>query len=192
MQGKSLSGYADGAARAQQSSSMYVDYVNANVFQPAGVGLSACKPPSGTNDILSYANPAGTTSGDDWGDWSLQCGSGGWVLSANQIFDVVNSLATSNTLLTAADKKQMFGDCLGWDCSSVQTARTPNVCKNGDLINGAISVWTYAGVLKCNVPVVVVVNPQLPSPYQGGEDIIGLVKDAYNASAVPGTGSACP
>ena len=42
------------------------------------------------------------------------------------------------------------------------------------------------------VPVVVVVNSPLPSPYQGGEDIIGLVKDAYNASTVPGTGGACP
>ena len=192
LQGKPLTGYANGAARAQQSSTMYVNYVNANVFQPAGVGVSACKPPSGTNDILSYTDPAGTSSGDDWGDWSLQCGSGGWVLSANQIFDVVSSLATSNTLLTAADKKQMFSDCLGWDCSVRSDCPDPYVCKNGDLINGGISVWTYAGVLKCNVPVVVVVNSQLPSPYQGGEDIIGLVKDALNASTVPGTGSACP
>ena len=65
-------------------------------------------------------------------------------------------------------------------------------CASG-LNNGAgTAVWTYAGVLKCNVPVVVVVNSPLPSPYQGGEDIIGLVKDAYNASTVPGTGSACP
>jgi hypothetical protein len=69
----------------------------------------------------------------------------------------------------------------------------PYVCKNGDLNNGAgAAVWTYAGILKCNVPVVVVANSPLPSPYQGGEDIIGLVKDAYNASTVPGTGSACP
>jgi hypothetical protein len=110
------------------------------------------------------------------------------VLSANQIFDVVNTLATSNTLLT----EQMFGDCVGWDCSVRSDCPDPNVCKNGDLINGAISVWTYAGVLKCKVPVVVVVNSQLPAPYQGGEDIIGLVKDAYNSSTVPGTGSACP
>ena len=105
---------------------------------------------------------------------------------------MVSSLATSNTLLTAADKKQMFSDCLGWDCSVRSDCPDPYVCKNGDLINGGISVWTYAGVLKCNVPVVVVVNSQLPSPYQGGEDIIGLVKDALNASTVPGTGSACP
>jgi hypothetical protein len=65
----------------------------------------------------------------------------------------------------------------------------PYVCKNGDLFNGNISVWTYAGVLKCNV--VVVVNPQLPPPYRDGEDIIGLVKDAYGAAAVPGKGTPC-
>ena len=117
----------------------------------------------------------------------------GWVLSANQIFDVVNNLAASNTLLTTAEKKQMFSDCLGWDCAVRSDCPNPYVCKNGDLNNGAgAAVWTYAGVLKCNVPVVVVVNSPLPSPYQGGEDIIGLVKDAYNASTVPGTGSACP
>jgi hypothetical protein len=193
LQGQKLTNYPDGPARAQQSSTMYINYVNANVFQPVGVPLSACKPPAGNNDVLSYTNPAGSTSGTDWNDWSLQCGSGGWVLSANQIFDVVNNLATSNTLLTTPEKKQMFSDCLGWDCSVRPDCPSPYVCKNGDLNNGAgISVWTYAGVLKCNVPVVVVVNSPLPSPYQGGEDIIGLVKDAYNASTVPGTGGACP
>src|SRR5580658_11234330 len=108
LQGQSLIGYPNGLARAQQSSTMYLNYMNANVFQPVGVPLSACEPPSGTNDILSYTNPAETTSGTNWGDWSLQCGSGGWVLSANNIFSVINDLANGNTLLTSAEKKQMF------------------------------------------------------------------------------------
>jgi hypothetical protein len=56
---------------------------------------------------------------------------------------------------------------------------------------GGIALWTYAGVFKCKVPVVVVVNSPLPSPYQGGEDIIGLVKDAYANSSVPGTPTPC-
>jgi hypothetical protein len=81
------------------------------------------------------------------------------VLRANQIFDVVSNLAASNTLLTTAEKKQMFSHCLGWDCGARSDCPDPYVCKNGDLNNGAgIAVWTYDGVLKCNVPVVVVVN----------------------------------
>jgi hypothetical protein len=191
--GQPLTSYPDGPVRAQQSSTLYINYMNANVFQPVGVPVSACKPPAGTNDILSYTNPAGTTSGTDWGDWSLQCGSGGWVLSANNIFSVINDLANGNTLLTSAEKKQMFTDCLGWDCAVRNDCPNPYVCKNGDLNNGAgTAVWTYAGVFKCNVPVVVVVNSPLPSPYQTGDDIIGLVENAYNGAAVPGTPKACP
>jgi hypothetical protein len=67
----------------------------------------------------------------------------------------------------------------------------PYACKNGDLYSGNISVWTYGGVLKCNVPVVVVVNSQLPPPYQRGEDITGLVKDAYHSATVPRKGEPC-
>ena len=166
--------------------------MNTNVFQPVSVPLSACKPPSGTNHILSYPYPAGTTAGDDWGDWSLQCGAGGWMLSGDQIFRVINDLATGNTLLTAAEKKQMFSDCLGWDCSVRSDCPNPNVCKNGHLFSGPTNVWTYAGVLKCNVPVVVVVNSTLPSLYQNGNDIIGMVANALQNSSVPGAAKPCP
>jgi hypothetical protein len=87
----------------------------------------------------------------------------------------------------------MFANCLGWDCSVRNDCPTPYVCKNGDLTNGnCINIWTYAGIFKCNVPVVVVVNSPLPAPYQPGEDIIGLVKNALAKSGVPGTGPACP
>jgi hypothetical protein len=190
--GQKLTNVPDGSQRAQQSSNLYINYMNAHVFKPVGIATSQCKPPSGTNDVLSYPLPAGNASGTDWGDWSLECGSGGWVLSAADIFKVINDLATGNVLLTAAQKKLMFSDCLGWDCAVRSDCPSPNVCKNGDLYNGNISVWTYAGILKCNVPVVVVVNSHLPPPYQGGEDIIGLVKDAFQASTVPGTPRACP
>jgi hypothetical protein len=194
LQGQSLTNYPNDSQRAQKSSSMYINYMNANVFQSAGVPVSQCKPPAGNNDILSYTWPAGSTSGTDWGDWSLQCGSGGWVLSANDIFHVINNLANANTLLTNAEKEQMFSDCLGWDCAVRSDCPNPYVCKNGDLNNGSggIAVWTYAGIFKCNVPVVVVVNSPLPPPYQTGEDIIGLVENAYQGASVPGTPRACP
>lgn len=192
LQGQSLKNYPDGLQRAKQSSTMYIDYLNAHVFQPVGVPVSQCKPPSGTNDILSYPFPPGSTSGDDWQDWSEKCGSGGWVLSANQIFDVINDLATGHTLLTSSQRQEMISQNLGWDSAVRNDCPDPNVCKNGDLPNGNISVWTYAGILKCNVPVVVVVNSPLPAKYQNGGDIIGLVGDALSNAKAPGTPHPCP
>jgi len=106
---------------------------------------------------------------------------------------VINDLASGTVLLTNAQKQQMFTDCLGWDCAVRSDCPNPYVCKNGDLnaSNGA-KVWTYAGIVKCNVPVVVVVNSPLPRPYQTGGDIIGLVANALKGAAVPGAARACP
>jgi Beta-lactamase len=191
--GQPLTNVPDGDERAKASSAMYISYVNAHVLQPVNVPPSSCTPPTGNNGILSYTNPAGSTNGDAWGDWSLMCGSGGWVLSGDEIFRVINDLATGNTLLSSTERKMMFTDCLGWDCAVRPDCPNPYVCKNGDLKNDAgINVWTYAGILKCNVPVVVVVNSPLPEPYESNGDIIDVVANALKAAKVPGLPMACP
>ena len=83
----------------------------------------------------------------------------------------------------------MITNCLGWDCAVRNDCSNPYVCKNGDLAN---MVWSYAGIFKCNVPVVVYVNSPLPAPYQPpGNDIIGLVQNAYNGAAVAGAPKPC-
>jgi Beta-lactamase len=211
LSGQPLTNIPDGPQRAQQSSSMYISYMNAHVFQPVGVPARDCTPSTGTSGILSYPNPAGTTQGTDWGDQGLRCGSGGWVLSANDIFKVINSLANDNTLLTSAERKQMFAGCLGWDCAVRPDCPSPYVCKNGYLgppDNTTVpgnAVWTYAGILNCSVPVVVVVNSPTVPPFAGynvppasppgsdeAPDIIDLVANAYSQAAIPGTPQACP
>ena len=194
LSGQPLSGVPDGLQRAQQSVDQYLAYMNAHVYQPVGVPTRSCKAPGGTNELLSYPNPAGSAHGTDWGDWTAICGGGGWVLSTNDIFHVINDLATGNALLSPTLRKQMVSGSLGWDSAVRSDCPNPNVCKNGDLNNGpgTAAVWTYAGILKCNVPVVVVVNSPLPAPYQTSGDIIGLVKDALAKSSVPGAPKACP
>jgi hypothetical protein len=124
------------------------------------------------------------------------------VLTPADLFRVINDIATGNVLLTNDEKTQMLANCLGWDCSVRSDCPTPYVCKNGDLDGAPIAVWTYAGIFKCNVPVVVAVNSYLPAPYQpydasgnsipNNGDIIGLVHAAYNAAAVAGTPKPCP
>jgi hypothetical protein len=132
----------------------------------------------------------------NWGDQSLACGASGWQLSAFNIFDVVNSLASNVTLLSQSDKDDMIQNCLGWDCAVNRYCPTPYVCKNGMLPDGSVQVWTYAGILKCNVPVVIVVNSPLPPAWEPGgtpgTDTIGIVANAYQNSIVPGAGPPCP
>jgi len=188
--------------RAAQSASFYIGYVNQTVFQPAAVLPRTCRPPQGPNDItgypyatiLSYPSPPGASHGTDWGNWTLACGGGGWVLSAGDLYKVINGIA-NGSLLTKAEKDEMTApapDCIGWDCSVRGDCPDPYLCKNGSLDSGNISVWTYAGIFKCTVPVVVIVNSVLPAAYQTNGDIIGLVGDAYKAASVPGTPHACP
>jgi hypothetical protein len=189
LSGNALDSLADGGARAQASADMYIQYMNKNVFSPVDVETKACKPPAGGFDILSYPLPVGSASGTDWGDWTLSCGGGGWVMSVYDVALIMYSLAYDNRLLADSEKSQMISNCLGWDCSVRSDCPDPYVCKNGgldDVSKGVErAVWTYAGLLTCNVPVVVYVNSPLPSPWQTGQDIIGLVANSLKNAAVP-------
>jgi hypothetical protein len=108
-------------------------------------------------------------------------------------------------LLTNAQRQNaqdgMLPQCLGWDCAVRTDCPNPHVCKNGNLDTMTISLWTYAGILGCSVPVVVVVNSPTPPPFAGwnvptgkpeAPDIIDLVANAYSQAGVPGTPSPCP
>lgn len=176
--------------RAQASANFYIDYINQNVFAPLGIQPQSCMPTTDPAfDMLSYPFPPGSTNGTDWGDWTLACGGGGWNITAGNIFAFINDLANGNVLLTAGQRAQMnaqpYG--LGWDNTVQRICAGPNFpapyfCKNGSLGPDGMGreIWTYAGIFKCAVPVVVVVNSPLPPAFENSNDIIQLVAMAYN------------
>ena len=197
-------------------------YMNTEVFAPLGIpsrggGQAACiPPPSGLSDqILSYPFPPDDAHGTDWSNEPRDCGGSDWNLSAGDLFKVINDLANGNVLLSDSQKALMGNttgqkqravlgnmNCLGWDCAVRSDCPDPYVCKNGTQFEpSGIEVHTYAGIFNCTVPVVVIVNSYLPSPYQeldtsGNQitnrgDIIGLVNDAYQASGVAGKPITC-
>ena len=86
---------------------------------------------------------------------------------------------------------------LGWD-NTVGRNCGADLCKNGGLPDGTITINTYMGITKCSVPIVAVVNSDLPANYQpndggvsDGGDIIGVVENAKSQSATPGTAVCC-
>jgi hypothetical protein len=202
MEGHSIDG--SDQARAAASATFYISYINQHVFRAIGVGTRECKPTSPDSQILTYPSPPAEQSGTDWGDWTLSCGGGGWVLSAEDIYKILEDLANGHILLSEKEKANMNSDCLGWDgsnCSVMANCPRPYNCKNGALVSGDIDLWTYAGIFKCSVPVVLIVNSFLPAPYQPYDhdgnpignkgNIIGLVRDAYKSAEIAGLPKPC-
>jgi len=71
----------------------------------------------------------------------------------------------------------MNSNCLGWDCSV--GAQPDFVGKNGILQTGNLGLWTFYGIFKGNVPVVLLVNSNTPT------NITSLVQTAFANATVP-------
>lgn len=181
----------NGLPRAQAAADFYVGQMNTLVFSPVGLPTLGCQPTTPTSTaMLAYPFPPGGYAGwDGGGDWTLSCGGGGLNMSPLDLFQVINDLANGNHLLTPDQKAQMKSNYLGWDNVVRSDCPNPYPCKNGNINLGNVSIWTYLGIFKCTVPVVVVVNSVLPSAYS---DIIPLVEAAYNATPNIPTPKPCP
>lgn len=175
-----MEGFSDPgpATRAMATSSFYISYMQQHVFQPVGVTDADCKPGNAAKPALSYPPPPiGATHGIDWGDWTLACGGGGWVLSVHDLYLIMLDLLGGNTLLTDTQKMQMNTGCLGWDCSVM--TQTDYVGKNGILQTSNLGLWTFLGIFKGTVPVVVLVNSNTPA------NITSIVANAFANATVP-------
>jgi CubicO group peptidase (beta-lactamase class C family) len=194
---------ADGPMRAQASADFYVTYMNTNVFAPVGITSTLhCKPTTpASTAMLDYPFPPAAAPG--WnggfsntpnGDWTLACGGGGWNMSANDLFLIVNDLANGGVLLPPTQKALMKADYLGWDNVVRSDCPNPYPCKNGNIGSTGnaqtnYQIWTYLGIFKCTMPVVVVVNSVLPASQP--QDTIDLVAAAYQATATIPASESC-
>ena len=178
-----MEGFSDpgAATRPDATAAFYVRYMKQNVFQPLGITGANCKPPSGVPSMLSYPPPpVGAAHGTDLGDWTAICGGGGWVVSAGDLFKILIDIGGGHLLLTDAQKAEMNTNCLGWDCS-VQT-QTDFIGKNGRLpVGSQIWLWTFMGMFKGSIPVVLIVNSDTP----GTANITGVVTSAFANATVP-------
>jgi hypothetical protein len=90
---------------------------------------------------------------------------------------------------------------IGWDNTVRGGCPNPNLCKNGNLqrrdqalIPTQWNISTYAGIFKCVVPVVVIVNSTLPppQPVSYNSDLIPFVQQAYNGALTNDPPQPCP
>lgn len=118
--------------RARLYATLYEQFVNTNVFVPAGF-TAQCKPVLGVHEPLVYNTTVPAAGGTDFGDGSLSCGGEGWVLSAPQLAQYLHAL-DGGTIIPPAQVQSMKDSLFGWEATVA--AATPF---------GTITRWWHGG-----------------------------------------------
>jgi CubicO group peptidase (beta-lactamase class C family) len=157
----------------------YVQYVQAHVFQPAGVSGPTLDHPAA--DALAYNFPV---SGNGWnsGDLTSVIGGAGWHMSVDDLLDIMGTLRRSATIMTTAQAQTMLDDGFGIDVRQ-STPLGTLYNKNGLWEDGAAHVeQSLAYFLPGNMELVVLANSPIGSTAKFFRDV---VTDIYLANIKP-------
>ena len=163
---------------------LFRNYMQANVFNPAGVSNVQFKPVSGIPHALAYRFP---DSGDGWnsGDVSPWAGGASFHLSVNELLTVLDHVRRRNTIIPASKAQYMLDNLFGLD----QVFTTPAgkiYNKNGAWRSSCVAdtkncktEQSVAYFLPNGMELAVFVNSPIGSE---AFSLRGIVKDAYIAS----------
>jgi CubicO group peptidase (beta-lactamase class C family) len=93
----------------------YRNYMENNVFSPAGVNGAAFTPPPGTTGALAYKFPHQGEDGWDSGNLSTVSGGAGWRLSIKELMQVLDHVRRRNTIVSPSTAQYMLDNRFGID-----------------------------------------------------------------------------
>jgi len=154
---------------------LYIDYVQARVLFPSGIGQADCTTTESAPPTLNYRFAPNRLPGFAPLDWTLLCGSGGWYLSAVELAAFMAGQRFDNAILSPAARQVMDNGFLGW--------ADPN--QYGAAVGDYGIYRHHGGMLLWN-----------PQPYRGLETCImnfpSTLQVAFVVNSVGGnTGFAC-
>lgn len=119
------------------SGQTYVDYLQAEILSPAGIGGMSCDP--GNANPTRYYSNADDASGGVFSDYTDLCGAYGWYASA---LDLGRLMAhyRNHTTLSQSIAQDMRTDCNGVRCLGFRTRTT-----NEGTAFGHSGAWTIGG-----------------------------------------------
>jgi CubicO group peptidase (beta-lactamase class C family) len=155
----------------------YKNYMQANVFSPAGVSNVGWAPAA--NGVLAYRQPNAGLHGWDSGDLQSVAGGAGWRLSVKELLDVMNHVRRQNTIVTAQKAQTILDSYFGID-QIINTAAGKTYNKNGAWGAGSGEVEQCAAFfLPAGLEAVLFVNSPIGTQ---GYSLRGLVEQAYEGS----------
>ncbi len=91
----------------------YKNYMQANVFSPAGVSNVGWTPTA--DGAVAYRQPHAGLHGWNTGDLKSVAGGAGWRLSVKELLDVMNHVRRKNTIVSAQTAQKILDDGFGID-----------------------------------------------------------------------------
>lgn len=91
----------------------FKDYMQDNVFTPAGVANASFKPIAGMANALAYTFPYSNIDGWDSGDLGAAAGGAGFRLSVKELLSVMDHVRRRNTIIPAAKAQYMLDNGFG-------------------------------------------------------------------------------
>lgn len=156
----------------------YKNYVQANVFTPAGVNNVSFEPLLGYKNALAYKFPHLNQGGWDSGNLASVSGGAGWRLSVNEMLKVMDAFRRKNTIVPAAKAQLLLDSAFGID-QIINTPAGKLYNKNGSWGSNGRTEQCVAYFLPEGMELVVFVNSPINTT---GDSLRGLVKDVYVAN----------
>lgn len=152
----------------------YKDYMQDNVFTPAGVS-NAGFAPTGSNRALAYKFPHNGQKGWDSGDLASMAGGAAWRLSAEQVLKVLHHARRRNTILPADKFQYLLDNYFGID-QIIDSPAGKLYNKNGGWSSNSSQEQCVAYVLPDGLEAMVMVNSPIGTEKYS---LRGIFKDVY-------------
>jgi CubicO group peptidase (beta-lactamase class C family) len=154
----------------------YKDYMQANVFTPAGVADAGFFPEG--ERALAYQHPHGGQDGWNSGYLSTMSGGAGWRLSMKELLNVMDHVRRKNTIISQATAQYILDNYFGID-QIIDTPAGKLYNKNGLWRNGNRTEQSVAYFWPNGMELALFVNSPIGTQ---GASLRGLVSDAFTAS----------
>jgi CubicO group peptidase (beta-lactamase class C family) len=156
----------------------YRNYMQANVFAPAGVQNAGFAPPRDGQGALAYPFPHANKPGWDSGDLCTMAGGAGWRLSTRELLNVLDHVRRRNTILPAPRAQYLLDNHFGIDLIT-DTPAGRLYDKNGLWCGNSRVEQCLVEVMPGQMEAVVFVNSPIGTD---GSSLRGVVGLAFLAS----------
>jgi CubicO group peptidase (beta-lactamase class C family) len=135
----------------------YRNYMQTNVFTPAGVNNVGFEPIAGGKNALAYKFPHNNEKGWNSGNLASVAGGAGWRLSTKELLNVMNHARRKNTIISASQAQYMLDNSFGID-QMINTPAGKLYNKNGAWGNNSRTEQCVAYFWPQEMELVVFVN----------------------------------